>query len=93
MANVNIFDPKTWQLPPPLCVVPQVPFIHIGKPPEREDTSTIENAPPGAADISDSIPWHRPFFWSPTCQREAVEALNGVLDLMGCGAADLSRPA
>lgn len=85
MNSVNIFDPRTWQLQP-ICGVPQVPFINLGGP-KREDTSATtdgESAQVGAIDISDSIPWHRPFFWSPTCQAEAVEALNGVLGLIGC---------
>ena len=34
--------------------------------------------------VTDSIPWYRPFFWSPTTDVEAQDALRKTLELVGC---------
>lgn len=50
-----------------------------------------ETAPPHHGQlprgVTDSIPWYRPFFWSPTTDVEAQEALRKTLELVGCVAA------
>lgn len=75
----QILDPKTWNLP--LC---GVPHIHLGLPLVQNGSNGDSDGGHAAVEVSDSIPWHRPFFWSPTCQAEATEALRGVLELIGC---------
>lgn len=71
-----------------LCAQPGMPLppFHwpgLG-PPGPQPAAIINSGEPDTG--SDSIPWYRPFFWSPTTECEAAQALKGVLDLIGCPA-------
>lgn len=75
-----------WEWLGPLA--PLFAHLHPGAQKPAESAPACDQAPADhgrlARGVSDAIPWYRPFYWSPTTDCEAQEALQNVLPLIGC---------
>jgi hypothetical protein len=88
---------KDGGLPPWLAPLAPLLFGHVGGE-QQKGAEGAPAAPPAQAQaapaghgrlpqgVDDSIPWYRPFFWSPTTEKEGQEALAATLPLIGCAA-------